>query len=106
MRLTYENQGTNTFLVYPVKAEDQLDSMSLGMLANNRIPGLAQTLFTQMDTTKYIKYNVSSKVSASQLFSGSINQKRLLGVFSGIADAMLSAEEYMIDPSMIPSLIL
>ena len=99
--LSYENQGNNTFLVYKVSEDEQLDTMSLGMLANNRIPGLAPTLFTQMDTVKYIKYNVSAKVPASQIFSGCVNKKRLVGVFSGIADAMESAEDYMIDPAGI-----
>lgn len=97
MRVTFENQGTNTYLVYTIDAEDELDSMSLGMLTNNKIPGIAEATFLQVDTTKYIKFNVSSKVSVSQLFSGPVNKKRLVGVFTGIIDAMLSAEDYMLD---------
>ena len=46
--LYYENQGTNTYLVYAIKEDDSVDSMSLGMLTNNKIHGLAPTLFTQM----------------------------------------------------------
>lgn len=99
MSFTFENQGTNTYLVYEIGAEDVLDTMSLGMLTNNAIPGLAAASFMQMDATQYIKYNVSAKVSVSQLFSGAVNKKRLIGVFSGIVDAMLSAEEYMLDPN-------
>lgn len=98
---SYETQGTNTYLVYRVEGTDTIDSMSLGMLTNNSIPGMAPTVFTQMDADKYIKYNVSAKIPVSQFFSGVVNRKRLVGVFSGIVDAMLSAEDYMIDPSMI-----
>ena len=97
----FENYGTNTYLVYTVGPEDVLDSMSLGMLTNNKIPGLAAVQFSQMDTTKYIKYNVSAHISVKQFFSGPVNKKRLLGVFNGIVDAMLSAEEYMIDTNSI-----
>lgn len=50
---------------------------------------------------KYIKYNISAKVSVRQFFSGTVNRKRLVGVFSGIVNAMLSAEEYMIDTGSI-----
>lgn len=99
--LHYENQGTNTYLVYAIKEDDSVDSMSLGMLTNNKIHGLAQTLFTQMDNQKYIKFNVSAKVSVAQFFAGSVNKKRLLGVFSGIVNAMLAAEDYMLDPASI-----
>ena len=99
--LHYENQGTNTYLVYAIKEDDSVDSMSLGMLTNNKIHGLAPTLFTQMDSQKYIKYNVSAKVSVAQFFAGAVNKKRLLGVFTGIVNAMLAAEDYMLDPASI-----
>lgn len=93
----FENQGNNTYLVYAIQPEDEIDSMSLGMITNNDIPGLAQTVFMQMDSNRYIKFNVSSKISVKQFFEGSVNKKRLLGVFTGIVNAVLSAEEYMID---------
>lgn len=101
MDFTFENQGTNTYLVYSIGADDSVDSMSLGMLTNNKIPGLAPAIFTQMDTNKYIKYNVSAHISVKQFFSGPVNKKRLFGVFNGIVDAMLSAEDYMIDVNTI-----
>lgn len=97
----YESQGTNTYLVYEIGHEDEIDSMSLGMLTNNKIPGIAEASFLQVDTTKYIKFNVSSKIPVSQLFSGPVNKKRLVGVFTGIIDAMLSAEDYMLDPNSL-----
>lgn len=98
---TYETQGANTYLVYKMSEEDVIDSMSLGMITNNKISGLAPTIFTQMDSNKFIKYNVSAKISVKQFFSGSVNKKRLIGVFKGIVNAMLSAEDYMIDSNSI-----
>lgn len=101
MHLQYENQGNSTYLIYEISAGDTLDTMSLGMLTNNAIPGLAATSFMQMDTAKFIRFNISSKISVSQLFSGPVNKKRLIGVFMGVVDAMLSAEDYMLDPNML-----
>lgn len=101
MNFTYENQGSNTFMVYEVGAEEIIDSMSLGMITNNKILGFAPTIFFQQDTTKYFKYNISAKVSADQFLMGVVNKKRLIGVFQGIVNAMLSAEEYMIDANSI-----
>lgn len=71
------------------------------MLTNNSIPGLAQTLFTQMDEERYIKYNVSAKISMKQFFCGVVNRRRLLGAFEGIVDGLMPAEDYMIDTSSI-----
>ena len=39
-RITYENQGNNTYLVYEIAENDVIDNLSLGMINNNRIPGL------------------------------------------------------------------
>lgn len=98
---TFENKGTNTYLVYTVSDSDRLDTMNLGMLTNNKIPGLATTIFTQADTSKFLKYNVSAKITAKQFLTGPVNKKRIIGVFSGIVDAMLSAEDYMISPNTL-----
>lgn len=71
------------------------------MLTNNTIPGLTKVLFTQMDSARYIKYNISAHVTMQQFFSGIVNRKRLLGVFGGIVDGLMSAEDYMIDTAGI-----
>lgn len=98
---TYENQGAYTYLVYTLAEEEIIDSMSLGMITNNRISGLADTMYMQMNAVRYIKYNISSRIPVSQFFSGSVNKRRLLGVFDGIVNAMFAAEEYMINTSTI-----
>lgn len=101
MVFNYENHGTKTYLVYELSSEDVLDSITLGMLTNNNIPGLAQTIFSQYETQKFIKFNISAKVSIRQFFTGSVKRKQLIGVFIGIADAILHAEDYMIQPDML-----
>ena len=100
-KFTYENNGINTYLVYEIGIGDIVDSMGLGMITNNKIPGLAQTFFTQKDNGKYIKYNVSSRITLQSFFTGQVNKKRLLSVFKGILDAYFAAEEYMLDTSSI-----
>lgn len=97
MSFTYENQGNNTYLVYKIGASDNVDTMSLGMITNNKIDGIVPTLFTQSDTDRFIKYNISAKVSAKEFLSGVVNKKRLLGVFISVLKAIKSTEEYMVD---------
>lgn len=97
MSFTYENQGNNTYLVYKIGASYNVDTMSLGMITNNKIDGIVPTLFTQSDTDRFIKYNISAKVSAKEFLSGVVNKKRLLGVFISVLKAIKSTEEYMID---------
>lgn len=101
MSFTFENQGTNTYLVYKIRDNDSLDTTGLGMLTNNKISGLVPAFFTQMDNSKYIRYNVTSKVSVKHFFDGYVNKKRLTGVFNSIVVGMLSAEDYMLDINSI-----
>lgn len=93
----FENQLGTVHLVYHIQPQEQVDTFVLGMLCNNDIHGVAKTIFTQIDSDRFVKYNVSSKIAVSRFFDGPVNKKRLIGVFSGIVDAMLSVEEYMID---------
>ncbi len=92
----YENQGTSTWLVCDLSAE-KIDTMSLGMITNNQITGFVPALYMQQDSRKYLKYNISARLSLKQYFMGTVSKKRLLGVFTSIVSALTAAEEYMID---------
>lgn len=100
-KFEFENQGTNTYLVYTLDEEEEIDTMSLGMITNNHIKGIADTVYYQLDDTRQIKYNVTAKVSLKQFFAGAVNKKRLLSVFSAILDAMSEIEDYMLDAQSI-----
>ena len=100
-KFEYENQGFNTYLIYELEEGDELDMLSLGMITNNNINGFAPVLFTQMNHQKYVKYNISAKVSMKQFITGIVTKKKLLGVFSSILEVLIAAEDYMIDPDSI-----
>ena len=96
-QFTYENIGTKAYLVYGFQEDDIVDSMSLGMIINNEISGLAPVFYTQMDEHRYLKYDISGRVSMDQFFYGSVTKKRIISSFSGIAKALMAADDYMID---------
>ena len=97
MKFTYENQGAITYLVCELDPAEQLDSLTLGMLTNNHIAGVAPVLYTEMNGQRYLKYNISAKVSADQFFAGAMNKQRALTAFQNILNAICSADDYMIE---------
>ncbi len=99
MRFNYETQGAITYLVCELDPSEQVENLTLGMLTNNHINGLAPVLYTEMDGQKFLKYNISAKVAVNQFFSGSMNKQRALQAFQSILNALCSADEYMIDPN-------
>lgn len=98
MQFNFESKGTNTFLVYELSKSQEIDSLTMGMISNNRIEGVIPFSFSQLDEKRYLQYNVSSKISLSQYFSGIVNRKRLIGVMTSIASAIINAQDYMIEP--------
>lgn len=96
---TFESSNSKTYLVYSLKADEKIDKLSIGMMSNNKIKGFLPVSYTQIDEKRLLKYDVTSMISASQIFSGTVNRKWVLGVFSGITNAMIEAEEFMINPN-------
>lgn len=96
-----EKQGANTYMVYELSEKEEVDSLSLGMLLNNKIRGLAQVIYGQMDDVQCLRYNISSKMSLSQYLTGVLNRERILKIFRSVTETVLEAEEYMIEPSSI-----
>lgn len=101
MEITHEIQGSNTYLVCKLSPEEQIDTSILGMLTNNNIEGIAQTIYTQMDDIRILKYNITAKLSISQIVDSPLTKKRILTIFSEILSAVRAAEEYMIYESSI-----
>lgn len=101
MGFSYENKGTNSFLTFEFDQSDTIDRFALGMLTNNKIPGLADAYYTNVNNRELLKYNISSRVTARNYLSGVVTKKRVLSFLHGIANAAQTMEEYMLDADML-----
>lgn len=101
MRLSFETTGGSNYLVYELQPEDRPDTVSLGMLTNNSIPGLAETAVVRTDDKTCIKYNITAGSSAALVFSGPMDRGRLLTILRSMVSALLLAEDYLIERSSI-----
>lgn len=93
-----ENTGSETYLIYTVGEGEVVDELSLGMLTNNKIPGVLSTACYTRDGKRLIRYQISSKVTLESYLAGTISRKKLLTIFKTITAAFLSGEEYMLEP--------
>lgn len=105
---SYENQGSETLLVYHFGDEEHMDSFAKGMLQQNRLKNVLQPLFTQMDTDIYLKYPVTSMITLKDFLERDAVKKQLLNFFIHLAegfmdlsDYMLSEEKIVLDPSFV-----
>lgn len=93
---TYEEQGDRRYLVYEKKPEDTLDTLTLEMISNNQIEGLAPANHIQMDDHFYMKYDITGCKSLREYMQGTINRQQLLHIMESIADTAMEAEDYML----------
>ncbi|MGN0352875.1 MAG: DUF6382 domain-containing protein, partial [Roseburia sp.] len=97
MEFTYENQGINTFLVWKMEKDDVLDELIKGMVENNDINGLLSLTFSQNNLDRYIKYNISSKVTLKQYLSGMVSKQNFVNAMLSLVNAILELDDYMIE---------
>lgn len=98
---SFENQGMNTYLVYSADEDINFDTLSLGMLTNNKIEGLIPVVYSQLDNTRFLRYNITSKISLQQYFQGIIKRDQFVKVMYSLTKTMEIVREYMIPEQSI-----
>jgi hypothetical protein len=97
MKSEYTTQGSNTYLTFSLSNDEELDTLALNMIKGNSIKGFAPVTFSQLDTERTLRYNITAKVSLADFFSGTVDKSKMLTVFSSIAGSAIDAEDYMLD---------
>jgi len=93
--------GNVTALVCELQPGDQLESVSLRAMANGKLRAFAPASFSQVNNTKFIRYDISGRIAAFKLLGSPVSKQVLLGMISGIANAMASIEENNVDISTV-----
>ncbi|MCR4614919.1 MAG: DUF6382 domain-containing protein [Clostridiales bacterium] len=99
MKFSFETQGPVTYLSIELDQDEKIDTLTMGMLSNNHIVGFASVLYTEFDGRRFLKYNISAKLTASQFFMGNVPSARVIEGFKSILNAICIADEYMLDTS-------
>ena len=64
--LLTEINGENTYLIYEIAVNESLDTVIVGMMEHNKITGILPMTTVQLNQTKYLKYDITSKVKMSE----------------------------------------
>lgn len=96
-----ENKGLQTFLVYLLENEEEVDQACYDIVHDKQIPGLLPTFISTKENKRCLKFNISSRTSLNHFFDGPVRKKDFLQVFSSIAENLKRCEEYTLDPNNI-----
>lgn len=90
------------YLVYCPREGDLLDQTAVGMMEHNRIEGLLPMQRSQLDGVWTLRYPLTGLVPGTELLTGGCQDKRrLLRCLEGVCLAFQSAEEFLLDPSLL-----
>ena len=94
MNITFEN---DTLTIR--ESEKEIDSMSLGMVLNNNIDGVAKVSFSKIDDVKIFNYSVAGLEPLSTMLTGTVSFYNLLAVLKNICTTVIGSRDYMVDES-------
>lgn len=75
----------------------EADTFVLEMVRNNEIPGLVKANFSLVDDTLNIKYDLQSLGNVEEMFNSVNNIDIYIGMLKGVAKALISLNNYMLD---------
>ena len=93
-----QNEGVNSFFV--VEAEmDSVNSYEIDMLYNNFVEGIIQPEFRSIDGRMLLYNKINGKKSLKDYMQANfLTAKQTLSVMGAACNAVVEAEEYMLDP--------
>lgn len=90
----------NGVLVLSVSSDMETDSMSIGMLTNNDIDGIAKMSFSRLDDTMIFRYNLEGFMPLRTMLGGVVDLADLIKVITKVCDVLSSVDGYMLDDSL------
>ena len=84
-------------LQYMLQAADRIDNLTLGMMVNNQMEGIAALRPIQSGNDRYFKYDLEDKVTLTEYFGEYVKKEKLLNSFYRIAVAIKESTEYMLN---------
>lgn len=95
--MSFNTQGSTTYLVLKLESDDQLDRLALGMITNNKIPGLLSISPRRVNRDAYLYYGISSLTPLTSAYGVLSSDKRLMMFLQSLCRLASECHEYLLD---------
>lgn len=92
-----ENAENQMFLTYTLDESASYDSLVVGMMENNSIPGLIPFHIVQMNQMRSLRYDIQDMCTLEDQLDKLEDGRKLLLLVKSIADAVCRADDFMIE---------
>ncbi len=91
------NNGKTTYLQYPLKKNQIIDSTSSGMLLNNDIFGLAPVSLGDEAGELVIRYEIGQLVSLAEMIENGLSEGAMISIMRKMTKVIIHAEDYLLE---------
>lgn len=101
MQFEYLEESGKQYLYYKKKDNEELDTVTIGMIKNNEIPGVIPFFYIQNDNDIEFRYDISGLENIKTVFDEKVTKSMLVKFLKSIISVMEDCENYMVDSVQI-----
>lgn len=96
MKCEYIEENGKKYLRFEKEIEDELDSVTIGMLEHNNITGTNPFVMIQSDDKIIFKYDITGKYSIAEALKGKITRKKVIHFLEEVEQICKNCQSYLI----------
>lgn len=96
IKFNYENKNNNSYLVYEIEKLEEIDRLEQNMMSSNRIEGLLEFIYSNIDDKHSFKYDITSKITLKMYLDRCCDEEKIIKIFINIFRLLIEIEDFMI----------
>ncbi len=96
IKFNYENRNNKSYLIYEIEKPEEVDRFEQNMMASNKIDGLLEFIYSNIDDKYYFKYDITSKISLKMYLDRCNDEEKLIKIFINIFKLFIEIEDFML----------
>ena len=94
---TKNESGKQLLIFEETDPDKEFDTVAISMQINNRISSLIPCTFSQIDDTRYLKFNISSKIEFQEFLERETTFDVVSSLFINMCRSFIELHKYMIE---------
>ena len=96
IKFNYENKNNNSYLVYEIESLEKIDRLEQNMMSSNKIDGLLDFIYSNIDDTHCFKYDITSKITLKMYLDRCHDEEKIIKIFINIFKLLIEIEDFML----------
>lgn len=96
IKFSYENSNNCRYLVYKIENIQNIDKLEYNMISSNKIEGLLEFIYSNIDDKYYCKYDVTSKITLKNYIKSCDDTDKIIKILINIFKVFVEIEDFLI----------